>query len=141
MSSEDQRHATSDGARVTEVLSEVRASVRQRHAVLATGTERVRPLRVALEDALDKRVLVPPTPQSHRGWLGKPIVAAKRLVYQVFMRWYVAPLIEQQNAFNRSVAEVMRELAGWQRELQMRELAPRQPELQREPAQDPPGPR
>ena len=121
MSHEDHPGAAPDGARVAEVLAQVRAGVRQRHAVAATGTETAQSLRVMLEGTLATPILVPPTPVSHRRWLGRPIVAAKRFVYRCFMRWYLAPLIEQQNAFNRSVAAALRELMARQRELQ-REL-------------------
>ena len=61
-----------------------------------------------------RRGLVPPPPVSHRRWLGRPIVAAKRFVYRFFMRWYLAPLVEQQTAFNQSVAVALRELAARQ---------------------------
>ena len=118
MSHEDHPDAAPDGARVAEVLAQVRAGVRQRHAVAATGTETAQSLRVMLEGTLATPILVPPTPVSHRRWLGRPIVAAKRFVYRCFMRWYLAPLIE----FNRSVAAALRELMARQRELQ-RELA------------------
>lgn len=126
MSNDPPSRQVPDGGRVAEVLAQVRAGVRQRHAVVATGTETARSLRATLEDALSKPTLVPPAPQSHRGWLGRPIVAAKRFVYRVFMRWYVAPLIEQQNAFNCSVAAVLRELTARQLELQ-RTVAEKQP--------------
>ena len=59
--------------------------------------------------------------------MGRPIVAMKRLVYRVFMRWYLAPILEQQNAFNRSVATVLRELTARQLELQ-RAVAQGQPD-------------
>lgn len=124
---EDQRDTAADGARVAEVLAQVRAGVRQRHAVQATGTEAARALHATLEDALARPTLVPPTPQSHRGWLGRPIVALKRVVYHVFLRWYLAPLVEQQNAFNRSVASALRELTARQLELQ-RALAQERPD-------------
>ena len=122
MSHEDHPRAAPDGARVAEVLAQVRAGVRQRHAVAVTGTETAQSLRVMLEGTLATPILVPPTPVSHRRWLGRPIVAAQRFVYRCFMRWYLAPLIEQQNAFNRSVAAALRELTARQLELQ-RELA------------------
>ena len=122
MSNEDHPGAAPDEARVAEVLAQVRAGVRQRHAVAATGTETAQSLRVMLEGAVATPLLVPPTPVSHRRWLGRPIVAAKRLVYRFFTRWYLAPLIEQQNAFNRSVAAALRELTARQLELR-RELA------------------
>ena len=125
MSNEDQRGGAPDGAHVAEVLAQVRAGVRQRHAVQAIGTETAQSLRAKLEGVLATPLLVPPTPVSHRGWLGRPIVAAKRFVYRVFMRWYLAPLIEQQSAFNRSVAAALRELAARQLELQ-RAVAPGQ---------------
>ena len=118
MSNEDHAGATPDGARVAEVLAQVRAGVRQRHAVAATGTETAPSLRAMFEGAVATPRLVPPTPVSHRRWLGRPIVAAKRFVYRFFMRWYLAPLVEQQNAFNQSVAVALRELAARQVELQ-----------------------
>ena len=118
MSNEDHAGATPDGARVAEVLAQVRAGVRQRHAVAATGTETAQSLQAMFEGAVATPILVPPTPISHRRWLGRPIVAAKRFVYRFFMRWYLAPLVEQQNAFNQSVAVALRELAARQLELQ-----------------------
>ncbi len=117
MSNEDHPGAAPDDARVAAVLAQVRAEVRQRHAVAATGTATAQFLRVMLEGAVATSMLVPPTPVSHRRWLGRPIVAAKRFVYRFFMRWYLAPLIEQQNAFNRSVAAALRELTARQLEL------------------------
>ena len=118
MSNEDHPGAAPEGARVAEALAQVRAEVRQRYAVAATGTEIPQSLRVMLEDTLATQMLIPSPPVSHRRWLAPPIVVAKRFVYRFFMQWYLAPLIEQQNAFNRSVAAALRELTAWHLELQ-----------------------
>lgn len=38
--------------------------------------------------------------------LGRPIVMAKRLV-RIGLRWYINPIVEQQNAFNDSVVTAL----------------------------------
>lgn len=113
---------------MADVLAQVRAGVRQRQALLATRPEDPRELPASLAQVLATQHLERPVPRSHRRWLGPPIVFAKKAVYHLFMKWYLASLFEQQAAFDRAVAVALQDLFDRQRELTRAMAESREPE-------------
>ncbi len=106
-----------EAARAADVLAQIRAGVRQRQALLATQPEDAPQLPASLAQVHATQYLERPVPQSHRRWLGPPIVFAKKVVYHVFMKWYLGSVLEQQTAFNRAVAVALQDLFEQQRSL------------------------
>ena len=51
--------------------------------------------------------------------IGSKIVALAQKLVRRLLRWYIHPIVEQQNAFNAAVAETLDEL--WQENVQLRE--------------------
>lgn len=112
-----QRPAAPDAARVADALARIRTGVRQRRAWSATRSDDSvnGPLALAQVQAAQRIEQLIPT--SHRGVLGIPIVFAKKVVYRLFMQWYLRSLVQQQNAFNRSVTIALQDLYERQRTL------------------------
>ncbi|HEV8630081.1 MAG TPA: hypothetical protein VGV61_07160 [Thermoanaerobaculia bacterium] len=123
--------------RVAAVLEQLRAGVRQRRAELATlgSLSREGPLSTDGGDSgveMQGRLLAlrqseyvrEPVPTSHRQGLGRWIVLVKKAGYQLFGKWLVRPLLEQQNAFNQATSVALQELAENEERLarQVREL-------------------
>ena len=106
-----------EAAHVAEVLARIRAGVRQRQALLAAVPEETLQLPASLAQVQATQYLERPVPVSHRGWLGLPIVFAKKVVYHLFMKWYLASLLQQQTDFNRAVAVALQDLFERQRAL------------------------
>ena len=94
-----------EAARAAAVLAQIRAGVRQRQALLATQPEDAPQLPASLAQVHATQYLERPVPQSHRRWLGRPIVFAKKVVYHVFMKWYLGSVLEQQRSLARALAE------------------------------------
>ena len=134
MGEDDRRAAAPDLARVAEVLTQVRAAVRQEHAVAATVPADTRHLVTRLKAVQAARVLDEPMPSSHRGWLGRPISVLKRSVYSLFTKWYLQPLIHKQNAFNHAVALALQEIAD--RQLDLARTVADETEARKAPADD-----
>src|SRR5262245_7380376 len=106
---------SAEAARVSETLARIRTGVRQQHAWTATRSETSGDGPVALLQVRAAQTLEQPIPTSHRGVIGQPIVFAKKVVYRLFMKWYLRSIVEQQNAFNRSVTAALQDLYDRQR--------------------------
>jgi hypothetical protein len=52
-----------------------------------------------------------PVAFSHRPRLGKLIVGSRKALFHLFLKWFLRPLIAQQNAFNQAAGRLLQELA------------------------------
>jgi len=102
---------------VDEVLAQLKAGVRQRQAELATVDEELRRLPASLAEAHRLYYIHEPECVSHRPVIGRVIVFFKKGFYLAFMKWFMSSVIEQQNEFNRTATEALRDLFERQTEL------------------------
>jgi hypothetical protein len=128
--------------RVTAVLDQLRAGVRQRRAELATmgpsagaatAAGDAGELQSKLLQVRQSEYVREPVPTSHRAGLGRWIVLARKAGYKLFGKWLVRPLLEQQNAHNAASAALLQELAESEARLarQVSELTVRLESLER----------
>src|SRR5690242_14571055 len=111
----------SDDLRVEQVLQQVRSGVRQRRAestTLAAGAEETRNGLLALKT---REYVQEPVAFSHRARWGKLIVFVRKAFYKVFLKWFMRPVLEQQNGFNQAAARMIEDLVE-ARERDAREL-------------------
>ena len=107
--------------RVAEVLQKVRSGVRQRRAestTLAGGGEETRGGLLALKA---REYVQEPVAFSHRPGLGRAIVLARKAFYKLFLKWFMRPVLEQQNGYNQAAARLIEDLVEAQ-ERNAREL-------------------
>lgn len=119
--------------RVAEVLQKVRSGVRQRRAestTLAAGGEETRNGLLALKQ---REYVQEPVAFSHRPGLGKVIVLARKAFYKLFLKWFMRPVLEQQNGFNQAAARLIEDLVESQERTarEVRQLAARVEALER----------
>ncbi len=102
-----------------EIFRELRRRVEERHRKLLElyPVEEINALQEAV-DAVSRSWFVsahnPITWQ--RPVIGRFAALAKRLV-RLLLRWYINPIVDQQNNFNAAVARAIVELAAQQRQL------------------------
>ena len=120
--SEGSRDESATAARVAATLTRIRASVRQRHALLATIPDEALELPASLAAVEATRQIEVAMPTSHRPVVGAVLVLAKKAVYHVFLKWYFRGLLQQQNAFNRAVSVALQDAFERQQRL-LRALA------------------
>lgn len=115
---------------VALVMRRLREGVRQRLAEAATveaggagGEGRL----LALRESAGVRE---PVPHSARPGLGRWVVAARKGVYHLFLKWLVRPLVAQQNLYNEASAQWIEELVAGQERLR-REVARQGAEIER----------
>jgi hypothetical protein len=107
-----------DEAEIGATLSAIRAEVRARRAPIdATPPDRtVRELADALDEIELYRVVSAHWPLDGRT-LPQRLGALVNKVVRRLLRWYINPIVEQQNAYNDAVARALRILADAYREL------------------------
>src|SRR5947199_6129871 len=96
--------------RVAEVLQKVRSGVRQRRAestTLAGGGEETRNGLLALKA---REYVQEPVALSHRPGLGRLIVFVRKVLYKLFLKWFMRPVLEQQNGYNQAAARLIEDL-------------------------------
>jgi hypothetical protein len=116
-----------DEPRVAEVLQKVRSGVRQRRAeatTLAAGAEEARSGLLALKN---KEYVREPVPFSHRARLGRLIVLSRKAVFHLFLKWFIRPVLEQQNGFNQTASRLIEDLVESRERMgrELRELSAR----------------
>ncbi|TVR72841.1 MAG: hypothetical protein EA415_08975 [Sphaerobacteraceae bacterium] len=105
---------------IEQVLSELRAAVRQEAGYLTENEIPTGPQLTSVRDAADLASVSAHLPlQSALPYVGPVIVLAQR-VMRLGLRWYINPIVEQQNAFNDSVVRALGELELKQSELNRR---------------------
>lgn len=130
-------------ARVERVLATLVAGARLRQAERAVlaGAE-TRPAgggasgrQAALDPLLvelrQREFVHEPVAFSPRAGVGRLLVLARKAMFKLFMKWYLHPVLQQQNAFNQAASRTLAELAAAEERLR-RDLAT----LVRSPRQD-----
>jgi hypothetical protein len=128
-----------DGPRVGEVLQQLRSGVRQRQAELATMGAGTDEARFKLVELTSKEYIQEPVPLSPRPVLGKWLVFARKAFFHAFLKWYMRPVLEQQNAFNQNAGRLIQDLLQGQEKLarQLRETEARLATLERRVRESP----
>jgi hypothetical protein len=106
--------------RVAEVLQQLRSGVRQRQAEAATVG--------GLPGSLDapggaagfaqgllavkaSEYVQEPVPFSHRPRFARLIVGSRKAFFHLLLKWFLRPVLAQQNAFNQAAGRMLQELA------------------------------
>jgi hypothetical protein len=107
--------------RVADVLQRLRSGVRQRQAEAATvggglagglgGGGSAAGLSQGLLAVKSHEYVQEPVPFSHRRRLASLIVASRKAFFQLFLKWFVRPVMAEQNAFNQAAGRMLQELA------------------------------
>jgi hypothetical protein len=122
-----------DQPRVAEVLDRLRAGVRQRQAELATVTAGTDEARFKLVELTAKEFIQEPMAMSPRPVIGRALVFVRKAMFHLFFKWYMRPVIEQQNAFNQTASRLVQDLVQSQERLarQLREIEARLAHLEK----------
>src|SRR5579864_2240087 len=106
--------------RVAEVLQQLRSGVRQRQAEAATvggvpgsldapgGAAGFAQGLLAVKAA---EYVQEPVPFSHRPRLGKLVVGSRKAFFHLLLKWFIRPVLAQQNAFNQVAGRMLQDLA------------------------------
>ncbi len=116
--------AAAPDPRVAEVLQQLRSGVRQRQAEAATvgggssgglgtpgATGGAGGFAQALLAVKAAEYVQEPVSFSHRPRLGKLIVGSRKAFFHLFLKWFLRPVLAQQNAFNQAAGRMLQELA------------------------------
>jgi hypothetical protein len=107
----------SESTEVAETLAALRSEVRRQAGYLTEDEIPVGPQLSSVRDAADLSSVSAHLPlQSMLPIVGPLIVLVQRLL-RLGLRWYINPIVEQQNAFNDSVVRAVTELELKQSEL------------------------
>jgi len=121
---------------MTDSIDEVAAVLRRlKHEVrverLRSGSEQGAEVAAALEDVKLTAWINPHQPIAWPEWpkgLGPKAVALAQKIVRRLLRWYINPIVEEQNRFNRSVTRaleaVIEENARLRAELRQQQLEP-----------------
>lgn len=125
--------------KVDEVLQQLRAGVRQRQAELATMGAGTDEARFKLVELTSKEYIQEPIALSPRPVLGKWIVFSRKAFFHLFLKWFMRPVLEQQNAFNQTAGRLIQDLVQGQEKLgrQIREMDARLTALERRARETP----
>jgi hypothetical protein len=112
---------------VAEVMARLRAGVRQRQAELATVSAATDEARFKLAELTSKELIQEPMAVSPRPVVGRALVFVRKAVFHLFFKWYMRPVLEQQNAFNQTAARLIQDLMQRQEQMagQVREMEAR----------------
>jgi hypothetical protein len=125
--------------RVEEVLQQLRSGVRQRQAEAATmgGVPggNARGFAQALLAIRAAEYVEEPVPFSHRPRYGNLIVRTRKAFFSFFLKWFIRPVMAQQNTFNQAAGRMLQELAEAEERTarEVRLLAARLAELETRP--------
>jgi hypothetical protein len=106
--------------RVAEVLQQLRSGVRQRQAEAATvgglpGSLEAPGGAAGFAQGLlavkASEYVQEPVPFSHRLRLGRLIVGSRKAFFHLLLKWFIRPVLAQQNAFNQAAGRMLQELA------------------------------
>ena len=108
-----------------EVARRLRAGMDQRRAEVAALSE-IR-LGPGLLDLERSGYVEEPIPISARPLFGPLIVFTRKVVYHLFLKWYMRPVLQQQNSFNHAASKRIQELLERNRMLEkkLEEHSPR----------------
>jgi hypothetical protein len=92
----------------TDLVEQLRTSIRQRRAEIATGSATsISPELLELEAT---QYLKEPVPISPRAVIGPLLIRLRRLFRDIILKWYSLPLLQKQNRFNSAAAVLIRQL-------------------------------
>ena len=111
------------GPEIEATLADIRRRVRQRHGLPHDGPDGAlgdpAEARSALTEAMDAAHISAHFPIL---WdvpvAGRAVSLAKRVV-RLLLRWYINPIVDQQNDFNAAVVRALNELAANQERLRL----------------------
>ena len=98
-------------ARIAAALERVRAGVRQRQGELATVPGTHHELRARLLELKAHEFVQQPPCFSPRPIFGQLLVLSRKVFFKAFMKWYLHPVLQQQNRYNQISSELLQELA------------------------------
>jgi hypothetical protein len=101
--------------RVAAVLERVRAGVRQRQAALAAIGERDEEVSLVLAELRAAELVREPQAVSPRPVVGRALVLLRKVGFHLFVKWWVRPVLQQQNTFNQAASRLLDDLAGERR--------------------------
>jgi hypothetical protein len=118
---------------VADVLARLRAGVRQRRAELATVSAGTDEARFKLAELTAKEFIQEPMAVSPRPVIGRALVFLRKAMFHIVFKWYMRPVLEQQNAFNQTVGRLIQDLVQSEERLakQLREMEARLAHLER----------
>lgn len=96
-----------DRQRVAEALRRVESAVRQRHAQLATRSVEREAVQAQLLELREAELLREATTSSPRPLIGPLLVWTRKVVYHLFLKWQLRPLLQQQSRFNQAAADLL----------------------------------
>jgi len=104
-------HETEDRRqRVAAVLEQLEAGVRQRRAELAAQGAVGEQARLTLVELQRHEYLQDPLCVSPRPIVGPLLVLARKVLFKLFLKWYLHPVVQQQNRFNQLARSLLQEL-------------------------------
>lgn len=103
--------ADAERERVAAALERVRAGVRQRQAALAAAGEGGEEARLAVAELRAAEFVREPVAVSPRPVVGRLLVLLRKVGFHLFVKWWVRPVLQQQNAFNQAASRLLDELA------------------------------
>ncbi|HYG63102.1 MAG TPA: hypothetical protein VEL74_11015 [Thermoanaerobaculia bacterium] len=123
---------------VHEVLQQIRSGVRQRQAQVATVTAGTEEARHKLVELTSKEYIQEPMALSPRPVLGRLLVFSRKAMFHLFMKWFMRPVLEQQNGFNQTASRLLQDLVQSQEALakQVRDLSSKVDSLERRLRED-----
>ena len=109
------------------MLERLRAGVRQRQAELATVMAGTDEARFKLVELTAKEFVQEPMAISPRPVIGRALVFFRKAMFHLIFKWYMRPVLEQQNAFNQTASRLVSDLVQSQERLarQLREMEAR----------------
>jgi hypothetical protein len=109
---------------VADILARLRAGVRQRQAELATVSAATDEARFKLAELTAKEFIQEPMAVSPRPVIGRALVFARKAMFHLFFKWYMRPVVEQQNAYNQTASRLVQDLLQAEERLarQLREM-------------------
>lgn len=117
MSAIDRQDEVAERAEVAEVLDRLRSSVRQRQAELTTTGSTSDELRLRLAELQSSEFVDEPVCVSPRPVVGRLLVATRKAVFHLFLKWYLRPLLMQVNRFHSVAGSLLRDLVEANRRL------------------------
>ena len=118
---------------VERILDRLQAGVRQRIAEHATADPSGDAVSLGLSELQRAEFVQEPPCVSPRPVIGGFLVLARKAVHKLFVRWYVRPILQQQNRFNSVAATLIRELVEENRALRRRLDQSREPASEHRP--------
>jgi len=103
-----------------QIVSRLKAAVRQRQAEWETVPDLGEGLRGRLLELQEMEAVDEPLPVSPRPVLGHLIIFMRKVVYHLFLKWYLRALVERDNRFRQVAVRLLSELIEERYEVERR---------------------